>query len=72
MLNGKPLWLVYNSMPLLFDGNGPSKSSRPIVPSPHFLEPSTNASPSIHVANVVSPLPFPKTTSVGGSFDVFF
>jgi len=58
-------------MPLLSNGDGPSKSSRPIVPRPHFLEPSTNASPSTHVANVVSPLPFFKTTSVGGSFDVF-
>jgi hypothetical protein len=57
-------------MPLLSNGDGPSKSSRPIVPRPHFLEPSTNASPSIHVVDVVSPLPFPKTTSIGGFFDV--
>jgi hypothetical protein len=57
-------------MPLLSNGDGPSKSSTPIVPRPHFLEPSTNASPSIHVADVISPLPFPKTTSVGAYFDV--
>jgi hypothetical protein len=57
-------------MPLFSDGDGPSKSSRPLVLRPHFLEPSTNALPSIHVANVVSPLPFPKTTYVGGPFDI--
>jgi hypothetical protein len=57
-------------MPLVFYGDGPSKSLRPIVLKPHFPKPSTNASPSIHVANVVSPLPSSKTTYVGGPFDV--
>jgi hypothetical protein len=57
-------------MPLFFDGDGPSKSLGSIVIGPHSLEPSTNASPSIHVTNVVSPLPSPKTTFVDGPSDV--
>jgi hypothetical protein len=57
-------------MPLFSDRDGTSKSLRPIVPRPHFPKPSTNVPPSIHVANVISPLPFPKTISVGGPSDV--
>ncbi len=70
-LNVEPLWLVYDFMPLPFDGNSPWKPSRPIVLGPHFLEPSTNASPSAFVANVIAPLPSLETISIGGPLFIF-
>jgi hypothetical protein len=69
--NVKPLWLVCDSMPLPFDGDGLSKSSHSRLGGLRFPMLLNVTFPSPIAADVISPLPFPIALKPGGPFHAF-